>query len=62
MHLLRVALDVAQHVVAVEVARELVHHVITVAHVDERPAAGSVSLVMKWFGWVCARRTWSCLS
>ncbi len=37
-HLLDVALDVAQHVVGVQVLRQVADHVEAVAHIDERPA------------------------
>ena len=40
--LLHVALDVAQHVVGVQVVRQVGHHVEAVAHVDQRPARPTI--------------------
>ena len=39
--LLHIPLDVAQHVVGVQVLREVSHHVEAVAHVDEWPAVAA---------------------
>ena len=41
--LLHIPLDVAQHVVGVQVVRQVRHHVKAVAHVDQRPARHSLA-------------------
>lgn len=47
--LLHIALDVAQHVVAEEVVRQLRNHVKAITHIDQRPAHSRIcSHLIEW--------------